>query len=338
MGRFWMIGLALAAVLLAGCGGGGEAETAETHSGAAKQLRKLSVTLDGWEGPETAGILMAEEDGYFAEAGLEVALVVPPTPDRSAEDVIDRTSDLGVVHEPQDALAMARVGPDRQLPVVIVGSLIPQPTAALIWAKESNIKEIADLKGKTIAYPGLPFQRKLLENVLAREGLAPGDVTIKAVGFKLVEALVSGQADAIFGGSANLEGIELKSRGVQPVVTGVRGLGVPAYDELVLIARSHALLREAQVFRNFMSALARGTAAAAEEPGKVLSALERAAGANPSISPRALRAQVKATLPLLSKNNYVNQARIETFVNWMHAEGMIQRKLGVATLSTNYYR
>src|SRR6478752_4595307 len=123
---------------------------------------------------------------------------------------------------------MARVAPGKQLPIVIIGSLISQPTAALIWAKESHINEIADLKGKTIAIPGLSFQRKFLEAALAQEGLAPGDVTIKAVGYKLVPALVSGQADAIFGGSGNPEGIELASRGVQPVVTSVQGLGVPA--------------------------------------------------------------------------------------------------------------
>lgn len=337
MTRSWIIGSALAAVLLAGCGGG-KAETAETHSEAHKQLRKLNVALDGWEGPATAGILMAKEDGYFAEAGLEVATQVSATPDRSAEDVLDRTSDLGVVQEPQDVLAMARVAPGKQLPVVIIGSLVSRPTAALIWAKESNIGEIADLKGKTVAVPGLPFQRKLLENLLAQAGLAPGDVTIEDVGLKLVPALVSGRADAIFGGSANLEGIELESRGVKPVVTPVRDFGVPAYDELVVIGRAHPLLREAQVFRNFMSALARGTAAAAKEPEKVVGALERAAGANPSTSPRALRAQVKATLPLLSKNNYVNQERIERFISWMHREGMLQSKVGVATLSTNYYR
>lgn len=338
MGRFWMIGLTLAAALLAGCGGGREAETAETHSVASKQPRKLSVVLDGWEGPQAAGILMAKEKGYFAEAGLEVAIVVPPSPNRTVEYVLDGTGDLGVVQEPQDVLAMARVAPGNQLPVVIIDSVISQPTAAMIWSKKSRIRGIPDLKGKTIAYSGLPFQRKLLENLLAQEGLAPGDVTIKDVGYKLVPALVSGQADAIFGGSKNIEAPELESQGVQPVVTGARSLGVPAYDELVVIARSHPLLREGQVFQNFTSALARGTAAAVEEPERVVSALERAAKANPSTSPKALRAQVKATLPLLSKNGYVNQDRIERLVNWMHEEGMVHSKVGVATLSTNYYR
>jgi putative hydroxymethylpyrimidine transport system substrate-binding protein len=335
-----LLTLALAAVLLAaGCGGGsGGAETAETHSETHKQLRKLNVVLDGWESPETAGILMAKENGYFAEAGLEVATVVPASPDRSINDVINGTADLGVVQEPQDVLAMARVGPGEQLPVVIIDSVVSQPTAALIWAKESGIGEIADLKGKTIAVPGLPYQRKFLENLLAQEGMAPGDVTIENVGYHLVQSLASGRADAIFGGSANLEGIELKSRGVQPVVTGVQDLGIPSYDEWVLIAPSGPLLGRPQLFRDFTSALARGTAAAVKEPEEVLSALERTARANPSTSPKALRAQIKATLPLLSKNGYVNQARIERFVNWMHEEGMLRHKVGVATLSTNYYR
>ena len=329
------MGFALAAVLLAGCGGGSEAETAETHS--SKQLRKLNLVLDGWEGPQTAGILMAKEKGYFDEAGLEVAVSVPPTPDRSVEYVLDGTSDLGIVHEPQDVMAMAKVPPGKAFPAVIIGSVISRPTAAMIWAKESKIGDIADLKGKTIAIPGLPFQRKLLENLLAQEGLAPDDVTIEEVGYHLVQALVSGKADAIFGGSANMEAIELESLGVQPVVTPVQDFGIPDYDELVVIART-PLLGDTQLVRTFMSALARGTAAAVEEPEEVISALERAVKANPSTSPKALRAQVKATLPLLSKSGYVNQERIEHFGNWMHEEGMIQSKVGVAAMSTNYYR
>jgi putative hydroxymethylpyrimidine transport system substrate-binding protein len=335
-----LLTLALAAVLLAtGCGGeSGGAETAETHPEAHKQLRKLNVVLDGWEGPETAGILMAKENGYFAEAGLEVATVVPASPDRSIEYVLNGTADLGVVQEPQVVLAAAKVAPNEVQPIVIIDSLIPQPTAAMIWTKKSGIHDVSDLKGKSIAYPGLPYQHKFLENLLAHEGLAPGDVTIEDVGYKLVQSLARGRADAIFGGSANLEGIELKSRGVQPVVTGVQNLGIPPYDELVLIAPSGPLLGGTQLFRDFTSALARGTAAAVKEPEEVLSALERATKANPSTSPKALRAQIKATLPLLSKNGYVNQARIERLVNWMHKEGMLQRKVGVATLSTNYYR
>ncbi|MGN6815968.1 MAG: ABC transporter substrate-binding protein [Solirubrobacterales bacterium] len=285
------------------------------------------MTLDGWEGPGTAGILMAEGRGYFADVGLRVDSLVPATPERSVEYVVNGTDDIGVAQEPQVVLAK-----DKGAPIVILGSLIPEPTAAMVWAKKSGIRDIADLKGKTIAIPGVPFQREFLEGILAKEGLRPGDVTIKVVGYKLVPALISGRADAIFGGSWNLEGVELESRGLEPVITRVQDLGVPAYDELVVIARTDRISEEPELGRDFMSAVARGTAAAVEDPEEVLSRLAGAVEANPATSEKALRAQVEATIPLLSESGEVSPQQARDLVDWMYEQGMIQRKVPVGTL------
>jgi putative hydroxymethylpyrimidine transport system substrate-binding protein len=330
---FWISGLALAAVLLAGCGGGGGAETAATHSQAPEQMRKLKVALDGWEGPETAGILMAKENGYFADAGLEVESSVPATPNRSLKDVLDGSDDLGIVPEPQVVMAKAKGAP-----IVIVGSLIPHPTLAMIWLKRSHIKGIADLKGKTIAIPGLPFQRKFLEAALARAGLGPGDVKIKSVGYGLVRALVSGRADATFGGTWNLEGAELKARGLGPVITRTQDLGIPTYDELEVIARTDQLSENPRSARDFLSAVARGTGAAVENVESLLDALARAAEANPETGRNARLLQGNATYRLLSQGMYVGPRHAELLVNWMYEQGMIRRKVPVAALLTNAYR
>ena len=32
----------------------------------------------------------------------------------------------------------------------------------MIWLRGSGIESVADLKGKTIAYPGIPFQKDFL--------------------------------------------------------------------------------------------------------------------------------------------------------------------------------
>lgn len=62
-----------------------------------------------------------------------------------------------IAHGPEAVLARAK-----GTPIVIIGSLVPQPTAALIWPQESQIKSIAVLKGKTIAIPGPKFQEDFL--------------------------------------------------------------------------------------------------------------------------------------------------------------------------------
>lgn len=317
-------------VLVLGCGGGEASTTAAAHSETSPEPRQLKVTLDGWQGPENVGMLLARERGYFADLGPEPSIWSPAKPERPFDYVRYGTDDLGISHEPEVVLAQAK-----GRPAVILGSLISQPTAAMIWTKKSGIHDVSDLKGKTIAYPGLPFQEHFLEKVLATGGLTLEDVTLENVGYKLVPALVSGQADAIFGGSGNMEGAELESSGMQPVITPVQDFGIPAYDELVVIARESEVSEEPELMSNFMSAVARGTAAAAEDPKGVFDALSENSDANPETSGKALRAQIQATNPLFSEDGSVDPAQLESLVDWMYEEGMIEEKVPVEALLSN---
>lgn len=290
----WAAAVGMTLALLVGCGGSGDAETAEKRPDPDQKLRPLSLTLDGYAGPETMGIVMADRLGYFEEAGLDVAISKPLTVVRPLKYVANREVDVAVSHEPQIVLAQ-----EQGAPVKVIGSLIPEPTAAVVWLPESKIEGIAGLKGKTVAIPGLPFQEDFLRSVLARAGLTLGDVKVRRAGFELVPDLVQGRADAIFGGSWNVEGVELEARGLEPVVTRIQDLGVPAYEELVLIARPDWLSRDPQRARDFLAAVARGTAAASEEdPGVTAEAILEL---SEKTNLKETEAAVEATLPLLSK-------------------------------------
>jgi putative hydroxymethylpyrimidine transport system substrate-binding protein len=287
--------------------------------------------MNGWEGPETAGIVMAQERGYLADAGFsQVLTLVPVNPVRSVENVVNGADDISVSYAPQVVLAK-----EKGAPIVIVGSLVPQSTTAMIWLKPSQISGIADLRGKTIAVPDLPFQKEFLRSFLARGGLTLGDVKVESVGYKLAPALISGRADAIFGASWNLEGAELESRGLKPVITRARNLGLPAYDELVLIARADRVAEDPRMIHAFTSAIARGTAAAVKDPKGTVDAIESGVESNPEADRRTTEAEVKATLPLLSANGYTNPAQMRNLVDWMHEQGMIKGALPVSTLLTN---
>ena len=240
--------LALIAAALAGCGGGAGESGEVDGSGeagakpAAQRLpaalppqaqdREIWVAMDGWDDAEALAFPMAQEKDYFSKYQLDVLTLSPVTPKLSIPDVVKRQDNFAVAHGPEAVLAK-----DRGAPIAIVGSFVPQPTAALIWPQGAGMKAIADLKGKTIAIPGLPFQRDFLATVMAAGGLTLDEVKVKSVGNKLVPALLHGRADAIFGGSPNVEGVELRDRGVEPVVRPVGGSGVPSYEELVLVAR-----------------------------------------------------------------------------------------------------
>ena len=128
--------------------------------------------MDGWDSPETAGIVMTEARRYFTDVELEAFTLSPTTtPALSIPDVVNGADVLGVAHGPEVVMAK-----DRGAPILIVGNLISRPTAAMIWLRKSRIRSLADLRGKTIAIPGLSFQEEFLRAALEQGGLALSDV------------------------------------------------------------------------------------------------------------------------------------------------------------------
>jgi putative hydroxymethylpyrimidine transport system substrate-binding protein len=283
------VALIVAAAFASGCGGDRVAENTEST---AAPMREVKVTLDGSLSPANAAVQVAIREGYFADVGLVVSVATPLAPRRPVTYVSNSTDDIGLTQEPQLALAK-----EKGAPLVAVGSLISQPTAAMIWLKKSKIRGIADLAGKTIAVPGIPYQEDLLESVLGRAGLEVGDVDVRHAPYELVPTLLEGKADAIFGGSWNIEGIALRERGAKPVIRRVQELGIPPYGELVVIARSDWATKESTTIRNFMAALSRATALISKDPEAAVEAIEEITVATPRAE---LEAQAKATAPLLS--------------------------------------
>lgn len=323
----------MAAVLLVGCGGQDAAETTQGPPAHPWKAREVSVSLDGWENPANVGTVMAERQGYFDKVGLEVTTLAPAQVGVVIQDVVLRGDEFGISHLPQVVLAQ-----EKGAPIVVVGSLVSQPTTAMIWLKKSHIGGIADLKGKTIAIPGLPFQKAFLQSVLARGGLTLDDVKVESVGYDLVPALVSGRADAIFGGSSNLEGVRLESRGLKPVITPVQKLGIPDYDELVWIAPKDLVAKDPKLVRAFNWAVGRGTAAALEDPKGAAKEIDEAVESTPESDLKTTEAEVEATFPFLSKSGYTDPDQASQLVDWMYEEGMIQRKPPVSALLTNAHR
>lgn len=317
-----LLALGAAAALLVGCGSGSDPDRAEKEPWL---FQSLHLTLDGEAGPETAGLLTAQKLGYFEDRGLGLTITPPLNPERPVQYVAAGSVDVAVTHEPEVVLAQAQ-----GRPIVAVGSLVPRPTMAMIWLQRSGMSDLADLRGKTIAMPGAPFQRRFLQAVLARVGLTLGDVELIEKERDLVSQLADGRADAIFGGSPNVEGAALESRGLKTTAIPAAELGIPPYDELVVIAREDRVAENPELFRRLMAAVRQGTAAAIEDPATAVEAIDE--GAYGESERRPTEAGVEATLPLLSRSGQLSSGQATGLIAWMHDEGMIERKPPAAAL------
>jgi putative hydroxymethylpyrimidine transport system substrate-binding protein len=313
---------AIVALGLAACG-----EKSEDQMGAAPE--PLSLTLDFYPNPDHAGIYMAEKLGYFEDAGLDVSIHTPSDPAAPVKLLAAGETDLAISYEPEVLLAH-----EQGLDVVAVGAVVDRPLTSVIWLKKSGIRGVGSLRGKTVATAGIPYQDAYLKTILARAKLSPSDVDTVNVGYGLLPALVGGKAQAMLGGFSNVEGVDLRLRGKDPVVTPVDELGVPTYDELVLVARRDRLAEDPEAIRLFLGALARGTAAAVKSPGATTEAL---LAANGDLDPELTRAEVEATLPLLSRKGTMAPVEWKAFIAWMKANELISAAPRTGEVLSNEY-
>jgi putative hydroxymethylpyrimidine transport system substrate-binding protein len=325
------IALAASVLGLAACG-----EKSEPSSVA--DAEPFDLALDFYVNPDHAGIYTAIERGYFGAAGLDVTPRVPSDPSAPIKQVAAGRADLAISYEPEVLLAE-----DQNLEVIAVAALVDEPLTTLISLPAAGIAAAADLQGKTVATAGIPYQRDYLEQILAGAGLSIENVSVVDVGLNLLPAIVGGSADAILGGFQNIEGVDLTERGLSPNVVGVEELGVPSYDELVLVANRETLDENAEKIRLFISALEKGTRDAVADPAAATEAILKA---GQGLDPKLTRAETDATLPLLAaaqggKNpepyGYMDPDEWEKFAGFFSAAGQIDGVPPVEDVLTNEF-
>jgi putative hydroxymethylpyrimidine transport system substrate-binding protein len=315
-----------AATIAVGCG-----EKSESTTPANPQ--PFSLALDFYINADHAGIYEAIDDGYFREAGLDVQPQTPSDPSAPIREVAAGRVDLAISYEPEVLLAH-----DQGLPVKAVAALVPTPLTSLIWLKDSGIQDVKDLQGKTIATAGIPYQQAYLATILDRAGLTTGDVKTVDVQQGLLQAILSGDAQAMLGGFLNVEGVDLELRGKDPTVIPVDKLGIPTYNELVLVANSDTLDDKSEDIRLFLEALERGTkAAAADQAGATQDVLQAGNGLDPKIT----AAEVRKTLPLLLPKDtkhpygYMDPTQWQRFAQFFADKGEIKALPNVDDVLTN---
>jgi putative hydroxymethylpyrimidine transport system substrate-binding protein len=312
-------------VLAAACG-------EKDEGGPSGAPERIDLVLDFYVNPDHAGIYEAIQRGDFKEAGLDVDPQVPSDPSAPIRQVAAGRADLAISYEPEVLLAR-----DQGLPVTAVAALVPQPLTSLISLPEAGIEEPGDLNDKTIATAGIPYQTAFLEAILEQADLTPDAVHQVDVGFNLLPAILSGRADAMLGGFLNVEGVDLRLRGEDPRVVPVDRLGVPSYDELVLVANSDRVEDDPEPLRLFIAALERGTEAAVDDPAGATAAI---LDAGQGLEPRLTRAEVDETLPLLLPEKgqpfgYMDPAEWEAFAGFMADEGLTEQRLTADEVLTN---
>jgi NitT/TauT family transport system substrate-binding protein len=218
----------------------------------ADAVRKINLPMGYIPNIQYAPFYVAVEKGYFAKEGIEIEFDYSFETDGVA---LVGAGELPFAVASGEQVLLAR---SQGLPVVYAFAWYRQYPVSIISAPELNIKEPADLRGHTIALPGLFGANYIgLQAVLFSAGLTAADVNLEPIGFNQVEAFVSKQQNIIVGYTAN-EPIVLKAQGFD-----ANELRVADYAQLTangVVTNEMTIKEEPDLIRKMARALAHGIA------------------------------------------------------------------------------
>ncbi len=183
---------------------------AQSESGTAvAEPTRLTVGLGYIPSVQFAPFYLAEEAGYYEEAGLEVTFQNKVDPELIT--LLARGNvDIGLADGTSLIPAVSQ-----GLPVVYGATIYARDPNVVFSLAETGIDEVTDLAGATIGIPGRYGSSWVaLQALLGSEGLTPEDVQIVTYpDFGQGIAVASGQVDAATGFATN-EPVQLQLQGM----------------------------------------------------------------------------------------------------------------------------
>ncbi|MEE8552486.1 MAG: ABC transporter substrate-binding protein [Desulfobacterales bacterium] len=212
---------------------------------------KVTVVLDWFVNPDHGPLYVAFEKGFFSQRGLDVEFHVPSNPNDPPKFAAAKKADIAVSYQPQHHLHV-----DQGLPLVRFATLVATPLNTLVVLADSDIMNIADLKGKTVGYSIGGFETVLLKVMLERQDLSMENIKLVNVNFSLSTSLFTGATDAVIGAFRNFELNQMDIAGRPGRAFYIEEHGIPPYDELILVAHRDYVTKPK--LRKFVDALEAG--------------------------------------------------------------------------------
>ncbi|MBA2633021.1 MAG: ABC transporter substrate-binding protein [Chloroflexi bacterium] len=260
------------------------------------ELRQVTLVLGFRPDVQFAPFYVAQQEGFYADAGLEVTIRHEPAPDVQRL-VADGQAEFGVA-DATDVMIARTAG----IPIRYVSTLYQSFPVALIGAASDVPAEASGLAGMTIGTPGrFGSSWHALLALLDAGGLTEEDIAIREYPqFNQVDGLTNGDVELVTG-FRNNEPLRLEARGTEvglltvDDVAPLPGPGMIVGDEL--------LESDPELVTAFAEATAAAQAAVIADPDLGFAAAEVAV---PTIAedPDVARAVLEATVELWAGDGF----------------------------------
>lgn len=227
-----------------------------------KEDTKVKLALDWYPNANHTGLYIALEKGYFKDENIDLEIYTPSDPSTVLQTVGAGQDDFGISYQPDLILAKSK-----NIPVKSVLAFVQHPLNIIMTLKESNIIRPSDLKGKKIAYPGIPLNENLLDTLLKADGLqGKQEVELINTGYDLVPPLIGKTVDACLGCYLSHETIMAENEGFPVNIMRMEQWGVPDYYELVLVASDEMVTDNKDLIERMIRAISKGYNDAVSDP------------------------------------------------------------------------
>ena len=300
-----------------------------------KELKEITFVLDWTPNTNHTGLYIAQEKGYFEEAGLKVSIVQPPE-DGAVVLTASGKAQFGISF--QDSMAAAISG-DSPLPVTAVAAVINHNTSGIISRKGEGMDRPKGMEGHTYATWNGAIELGTIQQVVEADGgdyskieLIPSTVTDE------VSALKTNSVDSIWifyawaGVKTELEQLEtdyFAFADIDPVFD---------YYTPVIIANDRFLAEEPETAKAFLAAVSKGYEDAIANPEEAAAILCKAA---PELDPELVLASQKYLADQYQADapqwGYMDAARWNSFYQWVNEKGLTEHEVPLDTAFTNDY-
>jgi putative hydroxymethylpyrimidine transport system substrate-binding protein len=300
--------VAVAALVLAGCGGG---------SG---QPPRVTIALDFTPNGVHAGIYTAVEKGFDRKHGVRLVIRQPSASTDSLKLLAAGRAQLAVVdiHD----LGLAR---EKGTDIVGVGELVDRPLACVI--AQAGVARPRDLEGRRVGVTGLPSDIAVLKSMVDADGGNYSRVKTVTIGFSAVPDLIAKRVDAATA-FWNAEGVTLKQRGVPVQVFRADDFGAPHYPELVIATKRSTLDKDPDLIKRALAALGDGSNAARADPTVALQPIVKASGADTAL----IRAELTAVRPILAPDVRLDFGSLAAWAQFDTRFGILKTRPNVHAL------
>jgi ABC-type nitrate/sulfonate/bicarbonate transport system substrate-binding protein len=300
---------------------------------AEEDVREVTFMLDWVPNVNHVGIFVAQDQGYFAEAGLDVQIVQPGEVSAEAA-VAGERADFGVGF--QENLTLLRA---EGVPLVSIAAMIQTNTSGFAVREGEGIETPADFEDLSYGTFQSPFEEPTLSSLVRCAGGDPSTIEFVPAGTELLAMLQQEQADIvwIYYGT---QGFQAERVGIDITYFPLNEYSdcIPDYYTPLIIASESTLAEEPELARDFLGALSRGHRFVIENPTESARILKAAV-------PELNQEQLLDSVPWLSERlvmdapewGYQEEAIWGDYADWMREVGVLDKEFDPSSAYSNDY-